>query len=96
MKDVKDMKGMKRRLILGLAVAMLAALWLAPLRGQTPATVEMAVQAGRLIDGTSTTVREHATVLIGGGKVIDVQSTGGRRRLARASSISARPPSCPV
>jgi imidazolonepropionase-like amidohydrolase len=64
---------MKGTRILGFAVTILAALWLAPLRGQTqPPAVETAVQAGRLIDGTSTTVRERATVLIGGGKVLDV------------------------
>jgi imidazolonepropionase-like amidohydrolase len=49
------------------------AAWLGPARGQSPQAVDVAVQAGRLIDGTSTTVRERVTVLIGGGKVISVQ-----------------------
>ena len=49
------------------------ALWLGPAQGQSQQAVEVAVQAGRLIDGTSTTVRERVTVLIGGGKVISVQ-----------------------
>jgi len=48
-------------------------LWLGPAQGQSQQAVEVAVQAGRLIDGTSTAVRERVTVLIGGGKVISVQ-----------------------
>ena len=51
-------------LLAGLCVVTL---WLVPARGQAPAAADVAVQAGRLIDGTSTTVRERATVLIGGG-----------------------------
>jgi len=74
-KSLKEVKQMKTTLIAMLGAAGCALVTLAPLRGQTqPAVaVEIAVQAGRLIDGTSTTVRERATVLVGGGKVIDVQ-----------------------
>jgi imidazolonepropionase-like amidohydrolase len=49
-----------------------AAAWLAPVRGQAPA-VDVAVQAGRLIDGTGTTVRERATVLVKGDRFVGVQ-----------------------
>src|SRR6187401_2988848 len=66
---------MKTALIATLGAVGCALVTLAPLRGQPQpaAAVEIAVQAGRLINGTSATVRERATVLIGGGKVIDVQ-----------------------
>jgi imidazolonepropionase-like amidohydrolase len=65
-------RGMKR--ILGLGSATLAIVFsLTALRGQTPQpAVDIAVQAGRLIDGTSTTVRQNATVLIKGDRVVDV------------------------
>jgi len=57
------------------ATACAGALGFVSVRGQAPApaAVEVAVQAGRLIDGTSTTVRQNATVLVGGGRVIGVQ-----------------------
>jgi imidazolonepropionase-like amidohydrolase len=60
----------------GVALAALCAalLWLAPARGQSPAlAVDTAVQAGRLIDGTSTTVRGRATVLVKGDRVVAVE-----------------------
>jgi len=56
-----------------LAVASVCALALVSVRGQSPQAVEVAVQAGRLIDGTSTAVRQNVTVLVGGGKVLSVQ-----------------------
>lgn len=46
---------------------------LAMVHGQSQQAVEIAVQAGRLIDGTSTAVRQNVTVLVGGGKVLSVQ-----------------------
>jgi imidazolonepropionase-like amidohydrolase len=55
------------------AAVCAAALWLAPAQGQSPAAAEVAVQAGRLIDGVSATMRERATVLVGGGRVVAVQ-----------------------
>jgi imidazolonepropionase-like amidohydrolase len=72
--------------------ACACALWLGPVRGQGQQAVEVAVHAGRLIDGTSTTVRERVTVLIGGGKVISVQdgfqaSTGVRVIDLRTSTV---------
>src|SRR5215510_335502 len=63
-----------KRLLLVSAVVVTAAMWrLVPVSGQAQPAVEIAIQAGRLIDGTSTAVREQMTVLIGGGKVIAVQ-----------------------
>jgi imidazolonepropionase-like amidohydrolase len=56
-----------------LAVAVVCVVGLVAVRGQSQQAVEIAVQAGRLIDGTSTSVRQNATVLIGGGKVMAVQ-----------------------
>ena len=41
---------------------------------QTPAAVETVIHAGRLIDGTSTTVRERVSILISGDRVVDVQA----------------------
>jgi len=46
---------------------------LALVHGQSQQSVEVAVQAGRLIDGTDTSVRQNVTVLVGGGKVMSVQ-----------------------
>jgi len=51
---------------------VLSAWWLAPTYSQT-ASAEIAVQAGRLIDGVSTSARQNVTVLVGGGKVLSVQ-----------------------
>ena len=62
----------KSKLWVFMTVCGLAA-WLGPAQGQSQQAVEVAVQAARLIDGTSTTVRERVTVLIGGGEVISVQ-----------------------
>lgn len=64
----------KRRWVL-LGVGCVLAVWLAPANGQNQAApaADVAVQAGRLIDGTSTTVRERATVLIKGDRVVAVQ-----------------------
>src|ERR1700752_4991864 len=74
-----------------LAVLCACVVTLGPVHGQSPA-VEIAVQAGRLIDGTSTTVRERATVLGRGGKVIGVQDgfqapTGARVIDLRPSTV---------
>jgi imidazolonepropionase-like amidohydrolase len=41
--------------------------------GQPQPAPEIAVQAGHLIDGTSTNVRQNVTVLVGGGKILSVQ-----------------------
>ena len=57
--------------MLGVACVCLAGMVVA--RGQSQPPVEIAVQAGRLIDGTSTSVRQNVTVLVGGGKVMGVQ-----------------------
>lgn len=55
-----------------LLTASLGVLWLAPAQTQTPA-VEVAVQAGRLIDAVSGAPRERVTVLVGGGRIVSVQ-----------------------
>lgn len=62
----------QRRLWL-LAIACVGAVELSMAHGQPQLVPEIAVQAGRLIDGTSTTVRQNVTVLVGGGKVLSVQ-----------------------
>ena len=69
---------MRTRTRTWLLASTLAALGLAPLHSQTPAPqkpdkVEVAVQAGRLIDGVGASARERVTVLVGAGKVIAVQ-----------------------
>ena len=62
-----------RRLVPTIVLAAsLSAWWFTPAHMQTPA-VEAAVQAGRLIDGVTTTVRERVTVLVGGGRIVAVQ-----------------------
>ena len=53
----------------GIAVLGHAALAQTP----APAAVETVIHAGRLIDGTSTTVRERVSVLIAGDRIVDVQ-----------------------
>ena len=58
------------------AAFCVCAVWLGAPRAQTqtaPAAVETVIQAGRLIDGTSTTVRERVTIVVRGDKVIGVQ-----------------------
>lgn len=55
------------------AIAAICLVGLAVVRGQSQQAVEIAVQAGRLIDGTGTQVRQNVTVLVGGGKVMSVQ-----------------------
>jgi len=58
-----------------LALAFIAsATWLVSAQSQTQTpSADIAVQAGRLIDGVSTSARQNVTVLVGGGKVISVQ-----------------------
>jgi imidazolonepropionase-like amidohydrolase len=63
---------MRKPASIAIFVAGLIVWRLAPAHSQTP-VVELAVQAGRLIDGVSTAARERATVLVGAGKVISVQ-----------------------
>ena len=53
----------------GLAIVGHAALAQTP----APAAVETVIHAGRLIDGTSTTVRERVSILIAGDRIVDVQ-----------------------
>ncbi len=66
---------MKRPGLWPLAAACVVGLWLVPALGQAPAAAAdvVAVQAGRLIDGTSTSVRERATILIKGDRITAVQ-----------------------
>ena len=40
---------------------------------QKPPAVDTVIHAGRLIDGTSTNVRQQVSVLIGGGQIVSVQ-----------------------
>ena len=65
---------MRNAVTVFIVTACAGATWLTSARTQTnvPA-IEIAVQAGRLIDGTSTTIRQNATVLVGGGRIIGVQ-----------------------
>ena len=56
-----------------LAFTCVCALALVSLHSQSQQAVESAVQCGRLIDGTSTAVRQNVTVFVGGGKVLSVQ-----------------------
>src|SRR3989304_5739342 len=63
---------MRRPALIPVIAAALMIWWLAPAYSQTPA-IEMAVQAGRLIDGVTASVRERVTVLVGGGRIIAVQ-----------------------
>ena len=55
-----------------MAIAAAAAVSLASAPSQAPA-IETAVQAGRLIDGLSTSVRERMTVLVRGDRITGVQ-----------------------
>ena len=55
-------------------VLVVSGTWLVSAQSQTQTpSAEIAVQAGRLIDGVSTSARQNVTVLVGGGKVISVQ-----------------------
>ena len=63
---------MRKSVALTSIAMVLSAWWLAPTHSQTP-SAEIAVQAGRLIDGVATSARQNVTVLVGGGKVISVQ-----------------------
>lgn len=42
--------------------------------GQNPAAAEQVIHAGRLIDGTGTTVRERVSILVAGERIVDVQA----------------------
>jgi len=64
---------MSRARVSMLMTVCLCAVALVSVRSQAQPPVEVAVQAGRLIDGTSTSVRQNVTVLVGGGKVLSVQ-----------------------
>src|SRR5580765_7197929 len=64
---------MTRTRVSMLITVCLCAVALVSVRSQPQPPVEVAVQAGRLIDGTSTNVRQNVTVLVGGGKVLSVQ-----------------------
>jgi imidazolonepropionase-like amidohydrolase len=64
---------MTRARVSMLTTVGLCAVALVSVRSQSQPAVEVAVQAGRLIDGTSTNVRQNVTVLVGGGKVLSVQ-----------------------
>ncbi len=55
--------------VTSLAVALA---WMAPVLSQTP-KVDVAIQAGRLIDGLSATPRERATIVISGDRIVGVQ-----------------------
>ena len=61
-----------RVVFLMLAAAVAGATSLVSGQTQTPA-VEIAVQAGRLIDAVSATPRERVTVLVAGGRIVSVQ-----------------------
>jgi len=63
---------MRKPVVVAGIAMVLSAWWLAPTYSQT-ASAEIAVQAGRLIDGVSTSARQNVTVLVGGGKVLSVQ-----------------------
>ena len=65
---------MKRilQLTVALATAMLGVVPSAQ-QPQTPPAVNLVIHAGRLIDGTSTTVRDRASILVAGDRIIDVQ-----------------------
>jgi imidazolonepropionase-like amidohydrolase len=56
----------------GAAALIAAAVCLAVPSAQTP-TIDIAIHAGRLLDGTSTAIRQNVSVLIAGDKVIGVQ-----------------------
>ena len=66
------MKKLIRCLVGGLLVVWTASALMA--RPQNPAARTKVIHAGRLIDGTSTTVRERVSILIEGDRVADVQS----------------------
>lgn len=66
------MKKLIRCLVGGLVVVWTASALMA--RPQNPAAQTKVIHAGRLIDGTSTTVRERVSILIEGDRVADVQS----------------------
>jgi hypothetical protein len=81
--------------------AVVVAVWLIPGRSQTQTpAAEVAVQAGRLIDGVSTSARQNVTVLVGGGKVISVQdgfqAPAGARSSTCAPQRSFRDSSTPT
>jgi imidazolonepropionase-like amidohydrolase len=60
---------------LGLAAALLiTAPLLAKRQDSAPQVLQVVVHAGRLIDGTSTTVRERVSVLTSGDRISDVQN----------------------
>ncbi len=66
---------MKTMIRVGSALAAAAALTVTTPAQQTPVqAADKVIHAGRLIDGTSTTVRERVSVLIAGDTVLDVQS----------------------
>ena len=73
-------------------VAVVIALGLVaiPVASQTqkPAAVDTVIHAGRLIDGTSSTVREQVSVLIGAGRIVSVQA--GFQTPAAAKVIDLR------
>jgi imidazolonepropionase-like amidohydrolase len=63
---------MRRTTGIWFLAAVFVTVWLTAGRSQT-ATAEIAVQAGRLIDGVATTPRQNVTILVGGGKVVGIQ-----------------------
>ena len=72
------------------AVAIALGLVAIPVASQTqkPAALDTVIHAGRLIDGTSSTVREQVSVLIGAGRIVSVQA--GFQTPAAAKVIDLR------
>jgi len=61
------------RLSRGLLASLLAAFpWLTPSPTQAP-RVETVIQAGRLIDGVGTALRQNVSILVGGDRIVGVQ-----------------------
>jgi imidazolonepropionase-like amidohydrolase len=78
---------MTRRSARWIQVAVLATapLWVA---AQTPPKVDVVIQAGRLIDGLGTTIRERASILVAGDRISSIQD--GYQTVAGARVIDLR------
>jgi imidazolonepropionase-like amidohydrolase len=64
---------MMRRIARWIPVAVLASVPLLAAPQTQPPRVELAIQAGRLIDGLTTTIRERVTILVAGDRITSVQ-----------------------
>jgi imidazolonepropionase-like amidohydrolase len=63
-----------KSVLIGVALAGITIAAVPEQQPSSPATPDKVIHAGRLIDGTSTTVRERVSVLVAGERIVDVQA----------------------